>query len=68
MTAVMSQPYLFEKPAAVRDGLVVSLGVGLVAAEGEQHKVRVQTSGRNYSADNLTETEEASNPYLRPKP
>ena len=40
MTAVMSQPYVFEKPAAVRDGLVVSLGVGLVAAEGDQHRVR----------------------------
>lgn len=40
VTAVMSQPYVFEKPAAVRDGLVVSLGVGLVAAEGDQHRVR----------------------------
>ncbi|EOO00297.1 putative cytochrome p450 protein [Phaeoacremonium minimum UCRPA7] len=38
VTAVMSQPYVFEKPAAVRDGLVVSLGVGLVAAEGDQHR------------------------------
>jgi hypothetical protein len=36
----MTQPYLFHKPAAVRDGLVESLGVGLVAAEGSVHKVR----------------------------
>lgn len=35
----MTQPYLFHKPAAVRDGLVESLGVGLVAAEGHVHKV-----------------------------
>ncbi|OTA00045.1 hypothetical protein A9Z42_0031120 [Trichoderma parareesei] len=34
----MTQPYLFHKPAAVRDGLVESLGVGLVAAEGYVHK------------------------------
>ncbi|KAH6603127.1 hypothetical protein Trco_008515 [Trichoderma cornu-damae] len=34
----MTQPYLFRKPAAVRDGLVESLGVGLVAAEGSVHK------------------------------
>jgi hypothetical protein len=39
VSAVMSQPYVFEKPGAVRDGLVESLGVGLVSAEGETHKV-----------------------------
>ncbi|KAK3327461.1 cytochrome P450 [Cercophora scortea] len=38
VTAIMSQPYVFEKPAAVRDGLVESLGVGLVAAEGDVHR------------------------------
>ncbi|KAL6806281.1 cytochrome P450 [Trichoderma sp. SZMC 28013] len=38
VTTVMTQPYLFHKPAAVRDGLVESLGVGLVAAEGSVHK------------------------------
>ncbi|EHK21645.1 uncharacterized protein TRIVIDRAFT_53015 [Trichoderma virens Gv29-8] len=36
--AVMTQPYLFHKPAAVRSGLVESLGVGLVAAEGSVYK------------------------------
>ncbi|KAK3365840.1 cytochrome P450 [Lasiosphaeria ovina] len=38
VTAVMSQPYVFEKPPAVRDGLVETLGVGLVAAEGDVHR------------------------------
>ncbi|RFU74920.1 cytochrome p450 [Trichoderma arundinaceum] len=38
LTAIMTQPYLFHKPAAVREGLVESLGVGLVAAEGSVHK------------------------------
>ncbi|KAK3377979.1 cytochrome P450 [Podospora didyma] len=38
VTAIMTQPYLFEKPAAVRDGLVESLGTGLVAAEGDVHR------------------------------
>ncbi len=35
----MNQPYVFQKPAAVRDGLIESLGVGLVSAEGEVHRV-----------------------------
>ncbi|KAK3685832.1 cytochrome P450 [Podospora appendiculata] len=39
VTAIMSQPYVFEKPAAVRDGLVESLGAGLVAAEGDVHRL-----------------------------
>jgi hypothetical protein len=39
VSTVMSQPYVFEKPPAIRDGLVESLGVGLVSAEGETHKV-----------------------------
>ncbi|TFA99766.1 Cytochrome P450 72A13 [Trichoderma ghanense] len=39
VNTIMAQPYLFHKPAAVRDGLVESLGVGLVAAEGSVHKV-----------------------------
>ncbi|PTB62120.1 cytochrome P450 [Trichoderma citrinoviride] len=38
VSTIMSQPYLYHKPAAVRDGLVESLGVGLVAAEGSVHK------------------------------
>ncbi|EGR44543.1 uncharacterized protein TRIREDRAFT_37950, partial [Trichoderma reesei QM6a] len=40
VNTIMTQPYLFHKPAAVRDGLVESLGVGLVAAEGHVHKVQ----------------------------
>ncbi|KAH0494650.1 hypothetical protein TgHK011_008241 [Trichoderma gracile] len=38
VNTIMTQPYLFHKPAAVRDGLVESLGVGLVSAEGSVHK------------------------------
>lgn len=43
VNTIMTQPYLFHKPAAVRDGLVESLGVGLVSAEGPVHKVRKQS-------------------------
>ncbi|KAK0635777.1 cytochrome P450 [Bombardia bombarda] len=38
VTTIMSQPYTFVKPKAVRDGLVESLGVGLVSAEGDDHR------------------------------
>lgn len=69
VTAVMSQPYVFEKPAAVRDGLVVSLGVGLVAAEGEQHKVRKKKFGVfSWPTYAFLEAEEAPDAYLRPEP
>lgn len=41
---IMNQPYLFQKPAAVRDGLIETLGIGLVTAEGETHRVRTVPS------------------------
>lgn len=54
VTTVMTQPYLFHKPAAVRDGLVESLGVGLVAAEGSVHKVRGLDLNLKLSSSTLT--------------
>lgn len=58
---VMNQPYIFQKPAAVRDGLAETLGIGLVAAEGATHRVSILYSWKDIICiDGFVEAKEAT--------
>lgn len=61
---LVTKNYEFIKPTQFRLGLGRILGIGILLAEGEEHKVRTPNENREIAIHNYAETTEESDASL----